>query len=266
MSLYKFNKIDISTQDYIDYSYDLAKNESLLMINEVIPKLLLLEDGESLDLANLSPLSESVFRKNNYLKIPLSEDDFYKSMNHLSYYKRTYVDNLMYNGSINCIEFGGRNFDDEYNIVNSRYKANKFDPQNNTNTIYTIEIAVPESIISNGIIKPGINMSISMGLSFVLYTIATNIFSDLFISKVIESMLDKEIPESIKNGAKMITNHNYLKNTTTSAFALFCEEATSHNTKFAYTIETRLMHGIKGNLNLYRNRILELEIKSYYKH
>lgn len=262
-------KLEETKKVDLDVCYELlaklAYNDACLIINEILPKLENLDEGISINLEDLSLIeSDILINGKKYLTTKLSERDFYESINHLSYYKRAFTDNLISNGAINSSEYGGVKFDYEYNLTNAVYSVQEYDSKSNTNTLYRISINIPDELISSGIIKPGMKSLLYMGFSLALFGVSINIFSDRFIEAISYPIIYKTAEKSVNSGSEAIHNLIDINDTTKSAFSLLCREATKSNSKFVYTAEVKYNNIIKSAI-LKSSRELILEIKSYYK-
>lgn len=228
-----------------------------------------MEYGESIDLSDINKwsLSESkIYIAGSSCSTDLirNENDFEQAIQFISYYKRAHIDSLIRNGSMNYMQIGGSNYDDYYNMVTSNYSALKYKPNMNSNTIYKITLTVPDLVLDEIVLKPGLKAVFHGILSSTLLNVCINIFSDVFMTKAIETLGEISLKKSIENGEALVTNVINYTNNAKSSFSLYCNQATIQNPKFGYKAIVRKTDMFK-NVFYNNSRTIVIDIDAYYK-
>lgn len=266
MALFKLQN-KLKNDNYSKLAYEFAERDSIFIIENIIPKLDKMKDGEIIEIGNDYSLAESKTYNiggSNCSDEPIRNAyDFEQSLQFISYYRRTYRDSLIRNGSINYMQIGGVNYDDYYNMITSNYSALEYDPDSNTNTIYRILLSIPDSVVDEIVIKPGLKAIFQMTFACTLLNTCINIFSDAFMNKAIETLGDNLLRKSIQNGEKLLTNvANYATNTQ-SSFSMYCNQATMQNPRFGYKATFKKSSSLKNIIT--NNKTIVIDIDTYYK-
>ena len=266
MGLFKLQD-KTKSDNYSKLAYEIAEKDSIFIIENIIPKLDKMEDGEIIEIDNDCSLIESKIYNiagSRCSNEPMRNiHDFEQSLQFISYYRRAHRDSLIKNGSINYMQIGGSNYDDYYNIVTSNYSALEYDPDTNTNTIYRILLSIPDSVLNEIVFKPGLKAILQATFACTLFNTCINIFSDAFMNKAIETLGDNLLKKSIQNGEKLLTNvANYATNTQ-SSFSMYCNQATMQNPRFGYKATFKKSSSLKNIIT--NNKTIVIDIDTYYK-